>query len=149
MRLFKSHSCSHPKWVLCADLIASSAGKGPWMSRMLRVWVMDFSESEKNLPTAKYGKSNTSMLEDEDLAQELHLHLQGVGKYVAAKHVAQFVNSPEVRSRLRLKKGITERTARRWMNRMRFRWRKEPKGMYSDGHERGDVVDYRQNIFLP
>ncbi|THU82530.1 hypothetical protein K435DRAFT_808219 [Dendrothele bispora CBS 962.96] len=51
------------------------SGKGPWMSRMLRVWFMDFSESEKNLPTAKYGKSNTSMLEDEDLARELHLHL--------------------------------------------------------------------------
>ncbi|THU99433.1 hypothetical protein K435DRAFT_659005 [Dendrothele bispora CBS 962.96] len=83
---------------------------------MLRVWVMDFSKSEKNLPTAKYGKSNTSMLEDEDLAQELHLHLQGIGKSVAAKHVAQFVNSPEVHSRLRLKKGITERTGRRWMN---------------------------------
>ncbi|THU93162.1 hypothetical protein K435DRAFT_598479, partial [Dendrothele bispora CBS 962.96] len=124
-------------------------GKGPWMSKMLRVWVMDFVESEKNLPTAKYGKSNASMLEDEDLAQELHLHLQGIGKYVASRHVVQFVNSPEVRARLRLKKGITDCTARRWMNRMRFRWKKEPKGMYSDGHEREDVVDYRQNIFLP
>jgi hypothetical protein len=149
MRLFKSHECHCRHWLLCADLIATSVGKGPWMSKMLRVWVMDFVDNEKNLPTAKYGKSNACMLEDEDLAQELHLHLQSIGKYVAARHVVQFVNSSEVRTRLRLKKSITERTARRWMNRMRFRWRKDSKGMYFDGHERDDVVDYRQNVFLP
>jgi hypothetical protein len=35
------------------------------------------------------------------------------------------------------------------MKRMEYCWTKEPTGMYSDGHECDDVVDYRQNVFLP
>jgi hypothetical protein len=35
------------------------------------------------------------------------------------------------------------------MNKMGYHWKREPKGMYSDGHEREDVVNYRQNVFLP
>src|SRR5882762_7323160 len=32
---------------------------------------------------------------------------------------------------------------------MGYRWKKEPKGQYKDGHEQEDVVAYWQNIFLP
>jgi hypothetical protein len=35
------------------------------------------------------------------------------------------------------------------MKNMGYRWRKVPKGMYSDGHKRADVVHYCQNVFLP
>ncbi|KAK0444511.1 uncharacterized protein EV420DRAFT_1622730 [Desarmillaria tabescens] len=35
------------------------------------------------------------------------------------------------------------------MHRIQYRWKKEPKGMYSDGHKHDDVVDYHQNKFLP
>jgi hypothetical protein len=35
------------------------------------------------------------------------------------------------------------------MFRLGYRWREEKKGQYADGHEREDVVTYRQNIFLP
>ncbi|THU85411.1 hypothetical protein K435DRAFT_822430 [Dendrothele bispora CBS 962.96] len=89
------------------------------------------------------------MLEDENLSHELKLHLQGIGKYVAARDVVQFVNSPEIKARLQLKKGITEHTAHRLMNQMDKRWGKDPKRMYFDGHEWEDVVDYWQNKFLP
>jgi hypothetical protein len=92
---------------------------------------------------------NGSVLEDEDLAQELHLHLQSIGKYVAAQDIVNYMGSDEMKARLNLKKGISLRSAQRWMKRMDYRWTKEPKGMYSDGHEREDVVDYRQNVFLP
>lgn len=39
--------------------------------------------------------------------------------------------------------------ARRWMNKMGYHWKKEPKAQYKDGHECEDVVAYRQNVFLP
>ena len=48
-----------------------------------------------------------------------------------------------------MKKGITKMTARNWLSRIGFRWTLEPSGQYVDGHERGDVVEYRQKIFLP
>jgi hypothetical protein len=41
------------------------------------------------------------------------------------------------------------RTARLWLERLGFSWRKVQKGIYIDGHERSDVVCYRQEVFLP
>src|ERR1700677_3570773 len=32
---------------------------------------------------------------------------------------------------------------------MGYKWGKEKKGQYSDGHEHKDVVDYHQRVFLP
>ncbi|KAJ7927374.1 hypothetical protein B0H13DRAFT_2312578 [Mycena leptocephala] len=130
LRLYASGG--YTAWPQSADIVAKSAGKGSWLSRRIREWTVNFIKDDENLPTAEYGKMNGSVLEDEDLAQELHLHLQGIGKHVAAQDI-----------------GISLATAQRWMKRMEFRWTKEPKGMYSDGHEREDVVAYRQNIFLP
>jgi len=34
----------------------------------------------------------------------------------------------------------------KWMG---MRWRKTPKGQYVDGHERPDIVDYRQKTYIP
>lgn len=46
-------------------------------------------------------------------------------------------------------RGISLRTARRWLWREGFRYTEHKKAVYYDGHERPDVVHYRQNIFLP
>ena len=35
------------------------------------------------------------------------------------------------------------------MGQLGYCWAKEPKGQYQDGHERADVVEYRQKVFLP
>ncbi|KAF7377886.1 hypothetical protein MSAN_00212200 [Mycena sanguinolenta] len=137
------------EWAKCADIIAKSAGKGSWLSRRICEWTVDFIRDKNNLPTAEYGKMNGTILEDKDLAQELHLHLQGIGKYVAAQDIVNYMATDKMKARLKLKNGISLRTAQRWMKRMEYQWTKEPKGMYSDGHEREDVVDYQQNQFLP
>ncbi|KAF7333551.1 hypothetical protein MSAN_02420000 [Mycena sanguinolenta] len=106
-------------------------------------------KDEENLPTSEYGKFNSSVLEDEDLAQEIHLHLQELGPFISAQDVVNYMSSDEMKTRLNLKHGISLRTAQRWMKRTEYRWKAEPKGMYIDGHEREDVVNYRQNEFLP
>ncbi|KAJ6597890.1 hypothetical protein B0H10DRAFT_2231903 [Mycena sp. CBHHK59/15] len=110
------------------------------MSRRIREWTIAFMKDDTNLPTAEYGKFNGSVLEDEDLAQEIHLHLQSVGKFVAAQDIVNYMASDEMKMRFNLKHGISLRTTQRWMRRMEYRWKSEPKGMYSDGHERKDVV---------
>ncbi|KAJ6612484.1 hypothetical protein B0H10DRAFT_2223097 [Mycena sp. CBHHK59/15] len=88
-------------------------------------------------------------MSDEDIAGDIHLYLQSLGKWVSAKDIVRYVATPEFQAHLSVKRIITVRTAQRWMKKMGYRWRKEPKGMYSDGHEREDVVNYRQNVFLP
>lgn len=55
------------------------------------------------------------------------------------------MDRPDVRKHHSLKKGISEHTARYWLNHINFRWTLEPSGQYIDGHEREDVVYY----FLP
>ncbi|KAJ7696258.1 hypothetical protein B0H17DRAFT_1131048 [Mycena rosella] len=77
LRLYAAEG--YTDWVKTADIVAKSAGKGAWMSRRIREWVIAFAKDESNLPTAEYGKFNASLLEDEDLAQEIHLHLQTLG----------------------------------------------------------------------
>jgi hypothetical protein len=101
------------------------------------------------LPVQEYGKWNLSSLKDEDISQEIHLHLQSIGKFISAMDIVRFIDKPEMVERLNRKKTISERTARNWLNKMGYRWKREPKGQYKDGHEWEDVVTYRQNIFLP
>jgi hypothetical protein len=136
-------------WIKSSEVAATAAGKGSWLARRLREWVRAMIEDENDLPVSQYGRWNSSVLEDEDIAEDIHLHLQGIGKYVSANDIVRYVATDEVKERLKLKKVITERTARNWMRRIGYRWKKTPTGQYKDGHEREDVVAYRQDIFLP
>jgi hypothetical protein len=49
----------------------------------------------------------------------------------------------------RIQGGIKPRTAQRWTRREGFRYMKHQKGIYVDGHERPDVVEYRQKVLSP
>ena len=53
------------------------------------------------------------------------------------------------RMHMKVLRGVSIRTARRWLHREGFRFTEHRKALYFDGHERPDVVDYRQNIFVP
>ena len=53
------------------------------------------------------------------------------------------------RLRIQLQKPISISTARRWLRSEGFRYTSFKKGLYYDGHDRPDVVMYRQEVFLP
>jgi DNA-directed RNA polymerase subunit N (RpoN/RPB10) len=89
------------------------------------------------------------MLDDEDLARTIHLHLQSLGPYIRAQDIVDFVKLPENMAKFKLKKSISLATAQRWMKKLGYRWTTTPTGQYVDGHERSDVVNYRQKVFLP
>ena len=38
--------------------------------------------------------------------------------------------------------GIFSRTARKWLNCLGYKWKKVQKGVFFDGHERKNVVEY-------
>ncbi|KAF8588139.1 hypothetical protein K439DRAFT_1658713 [Ramaria rubella] len=46
-------------------------------------------------------------------------------------------------------KPLSERTTRGWLVKLGWTWTTLRKGVYMDGHEREDVVKYRNDIFLP
>ena len=77
------------------------------------------------------------MLEDKGLAEEIHLHLQSIGKYVKAMDIVHHLDTPEIKERLDHKKTIDLATAQRWMLKMGYRWSCE------------DIVKYRQEVFIP
>jgi hypothetical protein len=118
-------------------------------ARKLRVWTRSFINDRKEIPENRYGRSNKSAIDNEDLAQEIHLHLQQIAKYIKAEDIVRYCAKPEILACLKRTKTISLATARRWLEKMGYRWKKNLKGQYVDGHEQPDVVHYRQNVFLP
>lgn len=53
------------------------------------------------------------------------------------------------RIHLQVGRGISLSTARQWLHLEGFKYINHKKGLYFDGHDRVDVVEYRQNHFLP
>lgn len=137
------------KWIASSLDTARRLTRGPWYARHLREWCCAFIENPENLPLNIYGTWNKSKLDDEDFQQEITSHLQSIGKYVCGMDLVRFTENPDVQKRFGLKKAISLRTAQYWMNMLGYRWTLEPSGQYVDGHEREDVVNYRQNNFLP
>ncbi|KAJ7828005.1 hypothetical protein B0H13DRAFT_2373444 [Mycena leptocephala] len=70
------------KWISASLAAAHAAQKGPWTARKLREWARAFMKDPKDLPTSPYGGWNRerSILEDADVANEIALHLQSLGK---------------------------------------------------------------------
>ncbi|KAK4704019.1 hypothetical protein P7C70_g2193, partial [Phenoliferia sp. Uapishka_3] len=50
---------------------------------------------------------------------------------------------------VKVRGGVSLSTARRWMRREGFTYKRYAKGVYVDGHERADVVKHRQEVFIP
>jgi len=76
-----------------------------------------------------------SLLNDEDLVLQINLHLQGIGKHIKAIDIVRFLSTPEMLKKLDWTKPITLCTAQVWMHKLGYRWTRDPKGQYVDGHE--------------
>ena len=66
---------------------------------------------------------------------------QGSMKHLQLEHFPQI--------QIKAGKGVSLHTAHRWLHREGFKYTEHKKSLYFDGHERPDVVEYRQNVFLP
>jgi len=44
---------------------------------------------------------------------------------------------------------VTASTVIRWLKQLGFQWKEVRKGIYIDGHEKPEVIFYRQQYFLP
>ncbi|KAF9503146.1 hypothetical protein BS47DRAFT_1374494 [Hydnum rufescens UP504] len=125
-------------------------GKSQKCTHRLCEWSCAYVKDPKDLPINPYGTWNVSMLvSDEDLVQDIALHLQSLGQYISAQDIVHYLDTPKMKTHLGLKKTISHKTAARWIHIMGYWWGEELKGQYADGHERDNVVTYWQSIFLP
>ncbi|KAJ7132033.1 hypothetical protein C8R44DRAFT_612585, partial [Mycena epipterygia] len=136
-------------WAASSLQAAVSLGRGTYCSRQLRIMVRQFIADRTVLPLNPYGYWTTSMLVDEDLNAGINLHLQELGKDITAQKLVEYLARPDIMQKHGITRRISIRTAERYLKELGFRWMHPKKGQYADGHERPDVVAYRQNKFLP
>ena len=141
---------AHGRWVKTSRYIAETKGRGPYYGKVLRRWIHAFIADPTSLPTNDWGSGNVSRLDTEDgLREELRTHLQSIGKYVKAEDLVKYLGRHDTKTKYGATISISIATARRWMVKLNYLWTDTPSGQYVDGHERPDVVEYRQNVFLP
>jgi hypothetical protein len=136
-------------WRNASLLVAKTQGHGEMHACNIQRWILSFLRDDK-LPHHKLKQPRWSVLYDEDVSQDLQLQLTQRAKdqFIKATDIVQIVESPEMQKKFArigvVKPSISERTAQRWLQKMRWRYRALWQGMYADGHERVDVVAFRK-----
>ncbi|EIW77797.1 hypothetical protein CONPUDRAFT_62226 [Coniophora puteana RWD-64-598 SS2] len=131
-------------------VISRSQGHGAAHARRIRDWLHTFLITQQ-LPVHRIGQPNTSLLDDKDFALAIKLHLQslaGKQQHFCAQDVVDFVETDEMQEKMNKagfpRRTISVRTACRWLKQLDWRFGRRKNGMYIDGHEREDVVEYRK-----
>lgn len=137
------------QWTAAADTTARGVEKGEWFSRRLRACARAYIADREDLVGNPFGAWCASLIENLELKEDLAAHLATHGKYVRAMDIVDYLQDPDRQQYYGMKKAPSLATAKRWMRELDYRWSRHHKGIYIDGHEREDVVYYRQNIFLP
>jgi hypothetical protein len=127
-------------------------GRGVWFSQRVRDITRHYQIFEQ-LPKERRGGlcMARSWLHDEAVRSQVKSFPTNIpsGKVTPASLV-KHVNG-EVFPQLGIipSKPLSVRTGRRWLIKLGWRYTAIKKGVYMDGHERKDVVLYRNKIFLP
>ena len=136
-------------WKRASEIVAETQGRGTHHARSIREWVMGFLRW-RDLPLHQLNRKRGTLLDDEDIAGEIKMKLteKTKGGFLKAQDVVEVVASPNMQE-IFAQKGITKvsistKTALRWLEKMGWSYGKLKNGMYLDGHERSDVVEYRQ-----
>ena len=155
LNLFLDESLGYTwRWASLVVAKSQSQGKsqGVVRARSIRHWVLDFARTQ-HLPHHKYKWSHSTALEDEDISQDIQLELGEKLKngLIKASDLVDLVASLKMQDQFKLaginKPSISEHTAHRWLGRLGWQYGKQQNGMYVDGHERKDDIQYR-NTFV-
>lgn len=132
-------------WIKASQFAARAAGKGTNFARNLRYWVL-LLVRYGIYPVRKTSKKASFMPQGEDLNQLIHLHLLEISKegHIHAQDIVNFLQTPAMRAHIGSDGGLTIRGAQRWMEQMGWRYGTAKNGMYKDGHESPEVVEYRK-----
>ena len=136
-------------WTQASEIIARTLRHGTNHACHVREWVMAFLRW-RDLPLHQLKWKRRIIIDDEDIAEEIKIKLKGKERegFLKAEDVVDVVASLEMQA-IFAQKGnskatISVKTALRWLEKMGWTYRKLKHGMYFDGHERLDVVEYRK-----
>ncbi|KAH9014698.1 hypothetical protein EDB84DRAFT_1568033 [Lactarius hengduanensis] len=138
-------------WRNASAMVTKIQGHGVKRARRLREWILAFVRSGE-LPEHHYGQSRWNVLDDEDVSQTLQSLLLShtKGRYITASDVVEIVSGAAMQEKFSRsgisRSSISDRTARRWLQRLSWHYGPMRNGMYLDGHEREDVVAYRNGF---
>src|SRR3978361_110198 len=142
--------------------VARHYGRGLYLAQKIVTWERQWLEHEE-IEEGRQGcfAKTRSWFDDEGVQLAVRDWISGagdkitayglakaVGDYLDSRRAVNFVEEsisqdPKGSSRVRA------RTARRWLHKLGLQYTKVHKNVFIDGHERKDVVDYRQNVFIP
>jgi hypothetical protein len=127
-------------------------GTGVHFARQVRFLARHYQLFEHLPASNRGGDHGRSLLNDERVQTSARTYLLDlpVGEVTTAQfhRVLNERILPSLGYQLR-GTGLSLRTARRWLYKLGWRHTELKKGVYMDGHERPDVVEYRNNVFLP
>ena len=135
-------------WRKASIVVAKAQGAGPNWAQNVRRWIIEFV-NEGKLPLHSYCYKRPTVLEDKDVVREIQERLTEKAKlgFIKTEDVCDIIASNAIQgifAWLGVKKpSISLSTAMRWLARLNWKYGKKLNGMYIDGHERDDVVAYR------
>ena len=85
------------QWQATLLKTADNLEKGLALAKNLRAWTRAFIADRKDLPVNPYGTWNEAIIDKHpEIAQEIHTHLQSIGKFVKAMDLVNFMDTPEM-----------------------------------------------------
>jgi hypothetical protein len=142
------NSLTYGHWAAASMQTAIGVGCGVFCSRTLHALTYQYINDRELLSINPYGDWNESMLADEALALEIGIHLQELKDDITAKKLVKYLARPDVMVRHGITKAISIWTAHRHLKAVGYRFTKQKKGQFGDGHECSDNVHYREKKFL-
>jgi hypothetical protein len=131
-------------------IIARTKGKGSKCARGIRAWAKEYLANGTLGISRRGNHSKTvSPILDEDFKLRLSEYCRAHKQNFTLHQFKEFVEKVALPSFGDPGKSITEETARLWLKKLGYRYTSHRKDLYYDGHERDDVVQYRNNVFLP
>lgn len=127
---------------------AIGLGKGVRYSRRILFWADQWATNEE-LVLSRRGKhvKTRNQLNDNDNFSELRTWIIDNHKYTITPQLLQRHVNTTLLPALGIPHSICESTALRWLRALGWIYSRAKKGLYFDGHERPDVVEYR-TVFL-
>jgi hypothetical protein len=136
-------------WIKASKMVAKMRRRGTHHARRIREWTMGFLKW-RDLPFHHLNQKRGTIIDDEDIAEEMKTRMKEKASrgFLKAQDVVEIVASPSMQEIFTLKgiskPSISVKTALRWLENLGWAYGKLKNGMYLDGHERSDVVEYRK-----
>jgi hypothetical protein len=121
---------------------------GPWRARRIR-YITNFWLNNNKLLISRQGKHQKThrLIDDEDIADMCKGWFREQNYNATPSKFKSFIQEellPKIGVSKR--KNISLMTATRWLNILGYSFQQHHKGIYYDGHEREDVVQYRKEF---